>query len=303
MALVPRLQLSEDCARCGCIVAKDITGVYNANTNTGGFGSPNIAFSDVDYIDFQVINVSTGVATNISGNGYLASACSPEMILCGGVTSHTETIGGCSLCPEEITVTTANVPVFGAGCYVVRELIYTSLDYSLTTCDYAASFNQSLLDTEGSPRQFQVKQDGVWLVKEPTLTGTTYTWTANETSGLTEWRIVDSGGNLIQSGTFTVTDCSTATVTPDEPRLTYWGEAAIRITCPIERMITAKSNEIMNACADCLDKQYTSQEVAKIALCRSILAGMKDISCSCNDFAASQRRIEKILSSINPKPC
>lgn len=53
MALEPKIKVClED--SCGKLKVTDVTGTYDANDNTGGWGSPNISGSDVDLAELQV---------------------------------------------------------------------------------------------------------------------------------------------------------------------------------------------------------------------------------------------------------
>lgn len=54
MALTPTIQVCLNSA-CDTLTLTETTGVYNASTNTGGYGAPNITTSDVETVLLTVI--------------------------------------------------------------------------------------------------------------------------------------------------------------------------------------------------------------------------------------------------------
>lgn len=59
MSLIPKFTIDFYCNFDG-LTQTQTTGVYNADTNVGGYGAPNIAVGDVDSTSLQIENLLTG---------------------------------------------------------------------------------------------------------------------------------------------------------------------------------------------------------------------------------------------------
>jgi hypothetical protein len=73
MALIPTISVCLDSA-CDTITITETTGIYDASSNVGGYGAPNIATSDIDSAVLTIISPSEQTYTiNLFDNSFPSS--------------------------------------------------------------------------------------------------------------------------------------------------------------------------------------------------------------------------------------
>lgn len=131
--VTPRLHIEELRGQCGSLLVKETTGLYSS-TNTGGYGSPNIAVNQVvktelliKFPDGQRFRWNVNFTPNTTSRleiGQLVSVSSHSTVApanCGntGIGDYVVFMGNCGGYQK------AGVDYFAAGCYEFTYNIYT----------------------------------------------------------------------------------------------------------------------------------------------------------------------------------
>lgn len=222
------LELSIDVCRasnCRSFTVTEETGAYNASTNTGGYGAPNIATTDVLTATITVTPYNGDAYPTVSVYSTLPSSTD------GDITINNTDLGLSS---------TTNIPDN------IYQILYTITGQIAVT---AASVGSKTFTVSGD-------RSGVFAA------GDTFTITGGSTNNGT-YTVVGSsygGGNTV----ITVVEApSSATITSNKINFTESTSQYEVFSCTTEACITHKLNALnVGECADCLNNQ--SELIKKI---------------------------------------
>lgn len=309
------------------IVFSDITGIYNANTNPGGYGTPNVPIDEItltkliivfpnkkkyilsstflpeqgqwllkasDISDIQQVESSlyNSLAVIDCGCGFKSDIADylPLVFPYAGPYDNTN-------CEKPNTLN-----YFPDGCYQFTYEVYAKTYLPVLKCNYL--FNHKLCEDQ---RVF-VKKNGGWydITDDGTNVGGNFSWSINQTlDQYTEWQIRASDGIwVITSGTLQKYSCSIdsedGTSTTDQ--LLASKTLDIVFTAVIEKKMddVAYVLTVDSGCNKPLRSGMdTNESIDLFSLARAkLLAAKRNTDCGCQCIMDTIESVSLLLDSI-----
>lgn len=318
MALNLKFATYQVSRNCDCFFFYDTTGDYNADTNPGGWGAPNAEKADMVAFTVKILTADGQVfnATYQTSLVPIPTIDSPLAICSTNFTkTGTEAVPTtlCDVCPQgsgsgfatigTYTGTTNDIlSKMADGCVELTYEVLTLDGYSCEACDYAAAITTAYSPINGINYSIWANVNGVLLNYTSRFqynsVDETYDYSIEATCDvLTAWQVRKGTLTVLQTGSFTQSNCETITVDPIIP--TVYASASHNTTFVCSTQDRYNELVLRIETMDCVNCNPTDNETAcDLMKVGALLTAAVNGSCNCDCTNKQIAIAGNILSAI-----
>lgn len=312
MALQLKFRTSQTSRDCDCFYIWDDTGTYDATTNPGGYGTPNIDTTDVvqwtvtinDGFNLWTYTSTAAVPLGIEN---AVRICASAFTNSGDSTNATSST--CDVCPEgssrgmtAIGLTPPTDEIMGTitdRCVSVTYTIFTETTITCTACDYSIAISESTV-TPALGETIWLNVNGVWVDYTSQFVFDTNQWEysiADSCDEITGYRIVNVNGVPGVTVPVIGTSCGDKTINPTEPTKYASVENNTTFTCHTSDRLSALVLELETSdCVNC--NTLADERLCDLMKVRSLLEAAQAGYCNCDCANKLLRMSDQILTKI-----